>query len=186
MYKLTHEQVFLRKIQIYKSTGSYEAAKAMYVDGYTKMTPEMLKLRPIILEKKKVCGVCYMYFFLLCMLECNVRGMDCSASSSCYTNTTRQERPLFVQPHLVKEGDVVRASRPTRILQSNQLPQPTYIYTMSQYNRCASRSSRPPWRASCSPSPRATRRWTRQVVGGLSNQPQPHPTTIDVADSFIP
>ncbi len=28
----------------------------MYVDGYTKMVPEMLKLRPVILEKKKVGG----------------------------------------------------------------------------------------------------------------------------------
>lgn len=48
-------------------------AKAMYVDGYTAMTPEMLKLRPVILAKKK-------------------------------------ERPLFVQPHLFKDGDEVRTA----------------------------------------------------------------------------
>ena len=40
----------------------------------------------------------------------------------------RQERPLFVQPHLVKEGDEVRASHSIHhIIQSNhQTPQPTY------------------------------------------------------------
>ncbi len=30
------------------------SAKAMYVDGYTTVPAELLELRPIILEKKKV------------------------------------------------------------------------------------------------------------------------------------
>lgn len=33
---------------------SLHRAKAVYVENYTQMTPEMLQLRPVILEKKKV------------------------------------------------------------------------------------------------------------------------------------
>lgn len=44
---------FLRKIQIYKSTADFEAAKAMYMDNYSHVPADMLALRDIVLAKKK-------------------------------------------------------------------------------------------------------------------------------------
>lgn len=44
---------FLTKIQIYKSTADYEAAKAMYVDNYSRVPADLLALRGVVLERKK-------------------------------------------------------------------------------------------------------------------------------------
>ena len=46
----------------------------------------------------------------------------------------------------------------------NKYPPPLLYLNNNTTHRCASRSSRPPWRAWCSPSSRASRRWTRHVT----------------------
>ena len=46
-------EIFLKKIQVYKSTADYAAAKAMYVDGYSVVPADLLALRDVVLAKKK-------------------------------------------------------------------------------------------------------------------------------------
>lgn len=46
-------EAFLLKIQVYKSTANYDAAKAMYVDNYTRVPEDLLALREIVLSHKK-------------------------------------------------------------------------------------------------------------------------------------
>ena len=44
---------YLNRIQVYKSTADYDAAKEMYVDGYSNVSDEFLEMRTVVLEKKK-------------------------------------------------------------------------------------------------------------------------------------
>jgi len=44
---------FLQKIQVYKSTADFEAAKSMYMDKYSQVPADLLVLRDVVLAKKK-------------------------------------------------------------------------------------------------------------------------------------
>jgi dipeptidyl-peptidase-3 len=46
-------EAFLQKIQVYKSTADFEAAKTMYVDNYSQVPADLLALRDVVLAKKK-------------------------------------------------------------------------------------------------------------------------------------